>query len=131
MQEFMLKKWINILLSVWLINSVTFPQIINVNDSVHSSSGTVLSGLNSWTDFLLFSLADDDSGSSDKKHHIHFHRKFVHTKSNYQTAFASVVFFFKTFGAASKTVKKCISTYVIGVAILPSYYSFLFRLSPF
>lgn len=126
----MLKKWINILLSVWLINSVTFPPVINVSESNHSCSTAPLSSVNSWVEFLLQSI-DDDRNSSDKNDHIHGHHKFVHVKAYSQTAFFTPAFFYKTFGSVSKIVKKCTSTYVIGVAILPAYYSFLFRFSPF
>lgn len=126
----MIRKWINILLSVWLINSVSFPQIINVSIADHACSNNILPSVNSWTEFLLLDTTNNGS-NSDKEHHVRVHRKFVHARSNAQTALSTATYFYKTFNSASKTVKKYTSTYVIGIAILPAYYSFLFRLCPF
>ena len=128
----MVKKWINIILSVWLINSVTFVQTNDITDTNHHCLNTNAESLNSWTGYFSQSLSDQDSApTSDKKHHTEFHRRYVHSKSHHATRYLAENLLYQPYNSLKKAVKKSISTYIIGMALLPAYYSFLFRLNPF
>jgi len=128
----MLKKWLHILLSVWLINSVAFPQINDVPQIGHHCTNSSELNVDNWADFILQSLAADKSVNSDQHHHTKYHRRYVHANAHRLNAYlATNHFIYLPYNYAKKVVKRSISPYLIGVAILPAYYNFLFRLSPF
>lgn len=128
----MVKKWLHIFLSVWLINSVTFPQINTIPQIGHECTNNAELNVDSWTDFILKSIAADKSLSSDTKHHTKYHRRYVHVNAHQSNEYlAARHFLYQPYNYTKKVVKRSISPYLIGVALLPAYYSFLFRLSPF
>ncbi|RYE29622.1 MAG: hypothetical protein EOP42_13955 [Sphingobacteriaceae bacterium] len=128
----MVKKWLHIFLCVWLINSITFPQIGNIPQFGHQCSNNAELNIDSWTDFVLESFAADKSLSSDTKHHTKYHRRYVHVNAHQFNDYLAVKhLLYLPYDYSKKVVKKSISPYLIGIALLPAYYNFLFRLSPF
>ena len=127
----MLKKWINIVLCVCLLNSITYAQTNNISEDYHSCENADCPTLNSWTDLVIQELIDDGGEATSSKKHIKFNRRYVHSKSHNSTNFFDKKLVYLPYNFAKKVVKKCISTYLIGIALLPAYYNFLFRLSPF
>ncbi len=131
----MYKKWIHIFLSVWLINSVTYFHGSTYADLFNSASANSLGNedlkLNSWTDCLIHILADDDGDSPEKAHKIKYQRRYVRNRTLNDKANAAVPNFYVYYHHYQNEVAKKVSNYTIGVALLPAYYNFLFRLSPF
>lgn len=130
----MWKKWLNIILSLWLINAVTYVHGSNPFD--HSDEGYATTSpscqvTNTWVDSFLQIAADDGGLPSRKAHKIKFQRRYVHTRSNSVSVFLPVAIFLWLYALLKKDTSAGESHYSIGVALRPAYYNFLFRLSPF
>lgn len=123
----MLKKWINIILCVWLINAVTYAQTNTIAD--HNYTCAACSSANTWADYL-FQAFDDDGSLPAQAHHAKLHRYYVSSKNHSQT-FISGKLPEIIFRLPKNIVKRSIGTCLNGMAVLPAYYSFLFRLNPF
>ncbi|WP_419802455.1 hypothetical protein [Mucilaginibacter sp.] len=127
----MVKQWLYIFLSVLLINSITYPQINSIPQTGRQCTNSTELEADSWTDFFLQSIADDDL-SPDKQNHTKYHHRYVNANAHRLNNYLAVRhFFYQPYNYSKKIVKKSISPYLIGIALLPSYYNFLFRLSPF
>lgn len=131
----MLRNWLHIILSVWLINAVTFVQSGNPADSF--SQGNVENEfeaapkINSWADCLLDSVSSDDDSSAEKAHKIKYQRRYVRSRSSNDRVFIPTPGFSIYFEAIKSPLVHTVNKFFIGVAKLPAYYNFLFRLSPF
>lgn len=132
----MCKKWIHIFLTVWLINAVTYfhastnaELFIPTHDA--STDGDACLKINSWTDCLLQSLFDDDGDFPQEAHKIKFQRRYVRGRNFNGNIFLPTPNFFYYYKQFKNAVTCKVNHYCIGVALLPAYYSFLFRLSPF
>ena len=131
----MLKKWVHIFLSLWLINSVTYfhasnPADLESPELCNSFFDTCLK-LNTWADCIVQSLIKDDDDASGKVHKIKFQRRYVRSHSANDNAYISVNHLLIDHQHIKKAVANRVNHYSIGVALLPAYYSFLFRLCPF
>ncbi|MDT3403397.1 hypothetical protein [Mucilaginibacter terrae] len=131
----MLKNWLHIILSLWLINAVTFLQSGNPADSFNLTNAVPdyeeSPKINSWADCILHTLADDDDATAEKAQKIKFQRRYVRSRTANDRVFIqapSLSVFFRTF---KSPLVHTVNKFFIGVAKLPAYYNFLFRLSPF
>lgn len=132
----MLKNWLHILLSVWLINSVTFLQSGNPADSFmhgHFSENGEESyvKINSWADCIIESVANDDDATAEKAHKIKYQRRYVRSRTSQDRVFVPVPSLYVGYQTVRITVLHKVNKCFIGMAKLPAYYNFLFRLSPF
>ncbi|QJD95758.1 hypothetical protein HH214_07685 [Mucilaginibacter robiniae] len=131
----MWKKWLHIVLSLWLINAITYFHASNPFDHTDETNGSdaVSSclAINTWADCILQFVANDDGVSAQKTHKIKFQRRYIHTRVNSVSVFLAIPILYLLFAFIKRPVKKQPNHYSIGVALLPAYYNFLFRLSPF
>lgn len=131
----MLKKWVYTLLSFWLINSVTYFHGSNSADHVsHEHSSSPIDAcftLNTWADCIIHSFVKEDDDASGKAHKIKYQRRYVHSRSVDGNLFVSVANLYIYQQHFKSAVISTVNHYCIGVALLPAYYSFLFRLCPF
>lgn len=131
----MFKKWVHIFLAIWLINSVTYFHGSSYNDLFNLAQTDLSDGpcikLNTWTDCILQSLFDDADPSTDNAHKIKSQRRYLHSRTFSDSIFLSVPSFTVFFQHFKNVVADTINHYTVGVAMLPAYYNFLFRLSPF
>lgn len=131
----MLKRWANILMCIWLINSVIWFQVptslaLNENYSDESQENLVeMSSLFCSAAHFLFDDADEaPTGDSHKiKYRNHF---LVNRVTVAATMLPTQVATF-TFENIPTTIKLYLGKYNTVSHFLPRYYSFLFRLSPF
>ncbi|MBS7566501.1 hypothetical protein KHS38_19005 [Mucilaginibacter sp. Bleaf8] len=130
----MWKKWINIILAVWLINAVTYFHSSNPFDTVEENHGICSTieclDINTWVDCLV-QIADDEGEAATKAHKINSQRKYVHSRSVNLSVFLSPQLLHLPHSAFNSEVDNDTGHYSIGVALLPAYYNFLFRLCPF
>lgn len=131
----MFKKWIHIFLAIWLINSVTYFHGSSYNDLFNPAQTDLSDGpcikLNTWTDCLLQSLSDDANPSKDNAHKIKSQRRYITSRAFGDSIFLSEPSFTVYFQQVKNTTEDTINHYTVGVAMLPAYYNFLFRFSPF
>lgn len=131
----MLKKWVYILLSFWLINSVTYFHGSNYADHISSehssSSNDACFTLNTWADCIIHSFVKEDDDASGKAHKIKYQRRYVHSRSADGNLFVSVANLYIHHQHFKNALIAKVDHYCIGVALLPAYYTFLFRLCPF
>lgn len=131
----MLRNWLHIILSLWLINTVTYFQSGNPADSF-SQVCTIPQGedcvkVNSWTDCILQSITNDDDSPVEKAHKIKFQRRYVRNRSVNDRVFIPASGFSVYFEAVKLPLLHTVNKFFIGIAKLPAYYNFLFRFSPF
>jgi hypothetical protein len=130
----MYKKWLHIILSVWLINSVTYFHGSTSADLFYNTPDTSANDeclkINSWTDCLGHLLADDDA-TPEKAHKIKSQRRYVRSRNASVKVFLPAPDLHAIYKNFRSAVTDTIGNYSIGVAMLPAYYAFLFRLSPF
>ncbi|MVN90795.1 hypothetical protein [Mucilaginibacter aquatilis] len=132
----MLKNWLHIILSVWLINSVTFLHSGNPADSfihghIADNGEESYVNVNSWADCLIESVTNDDDSPAQKAHKIKYQRRYVRNRSANDRVFVPTTAFYLPFETVRITVLHAVNKSFIGMAKLPAYYNFLFRLSPF
>lgn len=133
----MLKKWIHIILSLWLINSVTYFHASSPADFISpehhgvSTDDDTCVKVNTWADCIIQSISDDDDPSSGKAHKIKFQRRYVRNRSVNDNVFVSAPNLHLYYQHLKYAALAKVNHYSIGVALLPSYYNFLFRLCPF
>lgn len=131
----MLKNWLHIFLSVWLINSVAYFQSGNPDDIFNGGCATGSEGacvkINSWADCVIESFANDEDSPAEKAHKIKFQRRYVRSRSANDRVFIPVPGFSVYFEAIKLPLLHTVNKFFIGIAKLPAYYNFLFRLSPF
>lgn len=130
----MYKRWINILLAIWLINTVTYfhtsEPIVHAYDSHTVSSITDCDAINSWVDCLLEAF-DNDQDCQSKEHHIKTQRRYVNSRTANFNLYLSVPSFHLPDALIQRLTDYDVKSYSTSVASLPAYYNFLFRLSPF
>jgi len=131
----MFQRWLYIVLSFWLMNSVTYfhssaPSDFISTDQAGSTKEFCVT-LNTWADFVIHSLTKDDDDASGKAHKIKYQRRYVHSRSVDNNLFVSVADLFIHHQHFKNALIAKVDHYCIGVALLPAYYSFLFRLCPF
>ncbi|NCD71056.1 hypothetical protein [Mucilaginibacter agri] len=135
LQAYMWKKWFNIVLCIWLINSVTYFHAANPfdygNDDETASAASFHPKLNTWFDCFLHQSPVEDDSTPLLPHKIDSHRRYVNTRSHGFGIYIPGIITSALFTVPKHLVFNCTSNYSIGVAMLPSYYNFLFRLSPF
>ncbi|OKS87562.1 hypothetical protein [Mucilaginibacter polytrichastri] len=131
----MWKKWFNIFLCIWLVNAVTYFHAANPfednNDSQSSVFASAHPKLNTWADCFLHQAPLDDEAIPILPHKINSHRRYVNSRSHSFSIFVSGTFCSSLFTVPKYLLYNCSSNYSIGVAMLPAYYNFLFRFSPF
>ncbi|TWR25221.1 hypothetical protein FPZ43_17275 [Mucilaginibacter pallidiroseus] len=127
----MAKKWLHIILSVWIINVIVCFHAVNpFENALLSEQATATASLRSATLLDLFSQETVDEADKSQKHNK------IHQKSRYVTArvidnYVPAIYADKLeFSVFHKDVAAFTGQYVTK-AFLPSYYNFLFRLSPF
>ncbi len=131
----MLKKWLHIVLSVWLINSVTYFHGSNTTDLFspvpeQQTTDEECVHINTWTD-CLGHLMDDDDDIPEKAHKIKSPRRYVRLRNAGVKALLFSPPLKLTYKYFRSAVAGNTSNYSIGVALRPAYYAFLFRLCPF
>lgn len=124
------KKWLNIILCCWLINSVTYFHGINAYDAGPCDNQQCIK-INTWADHLAQQISDDDDDTQHHVHKIDSQRRYINSRvagiESYVAEYPSAISCY----AFNKTLLTVLTRYTIGIAWLPSYYNFLFRLSPF
>jgi|GEM_PF-5683005 len=129
----MIKKWLNIVLCIWLINSVTYFHPNNPFADCEESGcfAQACSKINTWVDNLVHVVADDDKDTPAHQHHqVGFQRRYVHSGTNVSNSFLPQLHFTFSFSVPAKQLFNSFK-YAVTAAKLPLYYNFLFRLSPF
>ncbi|WP_158826750.1 hypothetical protein [Mucilaginibacter lacusdianchii] len=131
----MWKKWINIFLAVWLINSITYfhssNPLGNDNEGHSCCSTSDCLEVNSWVDCLIQEAVDDGADTPAKAHKIKSQRRYVNARSFNLSADLVHRLLYLPDAALQKLDDDSDEHYSIGVALLPAYYNFLFRLCPF
>ncbi|CAM3743580.1 hypothetical protein MUGA111182_06630 [Mucilaginibacter galii] len=131
----MVKNWIHILLSFWLINSVTYFHASSPADfanSEHSASAQdTCVKVNTWADCIIQSFVDNDDDAATKFHRIKHQRRYVRSRSANNNVFVPAPNFYFYYQHLKNAILAKVNHYSIGIALLPSYYNFLFRLCPF
>jgi len=131
----MWKKWLNIFLCIWLVNSVTYFHAANpFADDAEDQSSVFISihpKLNTWIDCLLHQASVDDDSTPLLPHKIISHRRYVNSRPHSFSNFIPGIVNASLFFAPQYFISHCNCNYSIGVAMLPAYYNFLFRFSPF
>ena len=131
----MLKSWVHIFLSLWLINTTTYFHASNSADLVTSNHSTTSDHtcvkINSWTDCLAQLLTEEKGDSPEKTHKIKYQRRYVNSRSANDNTLFTPVDLTLFYGHCKTLIVSKANSYLIGVALRPSYYAFLFRLSPF
>lgn len=131
----MLKKWLHIFLSFWLINAVTYFHASSPADFVNSHPSTPAADecvkINTWSDCIIQSCLNDDDDVAGKAHKIKFQRRYIRARSSNDNIFHCVADLHIFYQHFKSTAVSKVNHYSIGVALLPSYYNFLFRLCPF
>jgi hypothetical protein len=132
-----MKKWIHIILSVWLINAVTYFHSSSPADLfsiIHTDSTTDDESCfhaNTWVDYITAAITDADDAAPSKAHSIKYQRRYVRRSCSNDTVFVPAPDLLLYFQHIKYAVVNTVSNYTIGVALRPAYYNFLFRLSPF
>lgn len=131
----MVIRWVYIVLSFWLINSVTYIHASSPADYASAQHSNPASDacvkINTWADCVIQSLLEDNDDAAGKAHKIKYQRRYVRSRSVDDHVFISspnVHFWYQQLKNAAIAE---VNHYSIGVALLPSYYNFLFRLCPF
>jgi hypothetical protein len=132
-----MKKWIHIILSVWLINAVTYSNASSPADlfgSIHtdaSSNDESCFHTNTWLDYITAAITDADDAAPGKAHSIKYQRRYVRRSCSNDNVFVPTPDLRLYFQQFKYAIASAVSNYTIGVALRPAYYNFLFRLSPF
>lgn len=130
----MLKRWLNTIICIWIINSIICFHAINpfipgaVNCNVADGECVV-------SNTVIDSIIQVAKDLADNNDHDHDHK--IITKSRYlfsRNLISSLAVPTKSifnFLLAPLQVSKAVKNYEFVKAFLPKYYNFLFRLSPF
>jgi len=131
----MWKKWLNIILCIWLVNAVTYFHAANPFEDNNSDQPSLFASahptLNTWVDCFLHQAPLDDDTTPLLPHKINNHRRYVNSRSHSFGTFIPGLLSSSLFTVTKYLLFNCSSNYSIGVAMLPAYYNFLFRFSPF
>ncbi|MCJ8211070.1 hypothetical protein MUY27_15230 [Mucilaginibacter sp. RS28] len=130
----MVKRWLNIFLCIWLINSVTYFHPHNPFEA-NGESGCGLHAcikINTWLDVVKHISAEEhDEDTPFHEHRIDSQKRYVNSRANLFGNFLPYLPSSLSFKSPKLALLKTVGNYSIGVAKLPTYYNFLFRLSPF
>ncbi len=131
----MLKRWANIMMCIWLINSVIWFQVptslaLNANYTDESQENLVeMSSLFCSAAHFLFD--DADEAPQGDSHKIKYRNHFLVNRVTIAATMVPSQMVAFCFENVPTTIKLYIGKYNTVSHFLPSYYSFLFRLSPF
>jgi hypothetical protein len=131
----MLKRWTYIFLSAWLINSVIWFQVptslVEVNSSYTDTSEECLLEMSSLLSTAVHFYEDitDDDGSHS--HKIKYRNHFLINRITSPAILVPALQLFSFSNTIPTTIKLYLGKYRTVSHFLPSYYNFLFRLSPF
>ena len=131
----MIKRWANIFIYIWLINSVIWFQVppslaFNENFSDESQENLVeMSSLFCSAAHYLFD--NQDEAPSEDSHKIKYRSHFLVNRITLPAILVPAEQLFSFCNNVPITIKLYVSKYRTVSHFLPSYYSFLFRLSPF
>ena len=131
----MIKRWANIFICIWLINSIIWFQVptslaFNENFSDESQENLVeMSSLICSAAHYL--LDDEDEAPRNNSHKIKYRNHFLVNRVSAPAIMVPTHLASFSFENIPTTIKLYVSKYRTVSHFLPSYYSFLFRLSPF
>jgi hypothetical protein len=128
------RKWINIFLSLWLINAVVcFHAPSPLQNSCEPHEELSQPSPNTLVDWVADMLAHpdaDDDGDETHHHFVRLHSRYLGSRTldfNLQVPTKAEY----SYQPVPQIVKIQFSEYWLTKAYLPRYYNFLFRLSPF
>lgn len=130
-----MKRWVNIFICIWLINSVVWFQVptsLAFNNSYSEESQENLVEMSSLLCSVAHHLWDDaDEAPYNSSHKIKYRNHFVVSRVSIPATMAPTQILSFSFRIIPTTLKLHYSKYKTVSHFLPDYYNFLFRLSPF
>jgi len=131
----MLKRWSIIFLSAWLINSVIWFQVptslVALNSSCTDTSEECLLEMSSLLSTAVHFYEDLTDDGAEHSHKIKYRNHFVINRVSNVAILVPTQQLFSFCNNIPTTIKLYTGKYQTVSRFLPSYYSFLFRLSPF
>ncbi len=131
----MLKRWTHIFLSAWLINSVIWFQVptglVELNSSCTDTSEQCLLEMSSLLSTAVHFYDDLTENEGNHSHKIKYHNHFLFNRITSPAILVPTQQLFSFCNTIPTTIKLYRSKYRTVSHFLPSYYNFLFRLSPF
>ncbi|MGY3212945.1 hypothetical protein ACVW2L_001998 [Mucilaginibacter sp. HD30] len=131
----MLKRWTHIILFAWLINSVIWFQVptnlVELNSSCTDTSEECLLEMSSFLSTAVHFYEDLTEKEGDHSHKIKYRNHFLFNRITSPAMLVPTQQLFSFCNTIPTTIKLYRSKYHTVSHFLPSYYNFLFRLSPF
>jgi hypothetical protein len=131
----MLKRWTHIFLSAWLINSVIWFQVptsmVDLNSASTGTSEECLLEMSSLLSTAVHFYDDITEDDGNHSHKIKYRNHFLINRITSPAILVPAQQLFSFCNTIPTTIKLYVSKYRTVSHFLPSYYSFLFRLSPF
>ncbi|MFD0748950.1 hypothetical protein ACFQZS_02280 [Mucilaginibacter calamicampi] len=131
----MLKRWSIIFLSAWLINSVIWFQVpasfVDINSSCTDTSEECLLEMSSLLSTAVHFYEDLNEDDGNHSHKIKYRNHFLINRISSPAILAPALQLFSICNTIPTTIKLYVGKYRTVSHFLPSYYNFLFRLSPF
>lgn len=131
----MLKKWMHIFLSAWLINSVIWFQVptnmVDLNSASTDTSEECLLEMSSLLSTAVHFYEDITEDDGNHSHKIKYRNHFLINRISSPAILVPAQQLFSFCNNIPTTIKLYVGKYRTVSHFLPSYYSFLFRLSPF
>ena len=131
----MLKRWSIIFLSAWLINSVIWFQVpvnlVDLNSDYTDTSDECLLEMSSLLSTAVHFYEDFTQDDGNHSHKIKYRNHFLLNRISSPAILAPALQLFSFFNNIPIAIKLYLGKYRTVSHFLPSYYNFLFRLSPF